>query len=120
MEELGVRERAAYPGLSEDPLDGFRHLADDIQRFAADFLTGDASILLRAAVRERAHDASKNRALMTSDVGDVRRRAEARRKFDERDWKGVISLLESLEYPDQMDAADQRRLEIARRRIGAT
>ena len=27
MEELGVRERAAYPGFSEEPLDGFRDLA---------------------------------------------------------------------------------------------
>jgi hypothetical protein len=30
----------AYPGFSEDPLDGFRHLRHDLEHFAAPFLTG--------------------------------------------------------------------------------
>lgn len=30
----------AYPGFSNDPLDGFRHLASDLQHFAAVFLEG--------------------------------------------------------------------------------
>ena len=30
----------AYPGFSDDPLDGFRHLASDLQRFATVFLKG--------------------------------------------------------------------------------
>jgi hypothetical protein len=29
-----------YPGFSADPLDGFRHLAYDLERFAADFTAG--------------------------------------------------------------------------------
>ncbi len=49
-EELvhGVRgtERIAgpseYPGFSEDPLAGFRHLRADLERFGAVFLTGGA------------------------------------------------------------------------------
>ena len=34
------RGNHAYPGFSEDPLDGFRHLASDLQRFASVFLDG--------------------------------------------------------------------------------
>ena len=30
----------AYPGFSDDPLDGFRHLASDLQEFATVFLEG--------------------------------------------------------------------------------
>src|SRR6478735_3612053 len=29
MGALGVRAQAAYPGFSDDPLDGFRHLRED-------------------------------------------------------------------------------------------
>jgi len=31
-----------YPGFSNDPLDGFRHLRADLERFGAVFLTGGA------------------------------------------------------------------------------
>jgi hypothetical protein len=119
MEELGVREQAAYPGFSSDPFDGFRHLADDIDRFASDFVAGNGSMVMRAAAREQAQEGSKNRTLMATYVGDARTRAEAKRQFEARDWNSVVSLLESLQYPDQMNVADHRRLEIARRRASA-
>ncbi len=38
-----------YPGFSDDPLDGFRHLAYDLSHFCADFCSGDASVLRVAA-----------------------------------------------------------------------
>lgn len=120
MDELGVRERAAYPGFSNEPLDGFRHLADDIERFGEDFLRGGGAVVIRAAAREKAHNESKSRTLLADYVGDTRVRAEAKQRFDARDWKSVVSLLESLQYPEQMDATDQRRLEIARRRAVAS
>ena len=53
MEELGVRRQAAYPGFSKDPLDAFRDLAADLERFADSFLAGDGSVVVRAAERER-------------------------------------------------------------------
>jgi hypothetical protein len=40
MEALGVRADAAYPGYSDDPLDGFRHLRADLERFGRGFVTG--------------------------------------------------------------------------------
>src|ERR1700704_1879985 len=40
MRVLGVADQAAYPGFSDDPLDGFRHLRSDLQRFAEPFLSG--------------------------------------------------------------------------------
>jgi hypothetical protein len=40
MRLLGVADQASYPGFSDDPLDGFRHLRSDIERFAGPFLTG--------------------------------------------------------------------------------
>lgn len=29
-----------YPGFSDEPLDGFRHLLNDLERYAGDFLDG--------------------------------------------------------------------------------
>lgn len=36
----GLENDAQYPGLSEDPLDGFRHLKADLERYGGDFLSG--------------------------------------------------------------------------------
>jgi hypothetical protein len=51
MRELGVRHECRYPGFSDDPLVAFHDLAHDL-KFAADFTTGDANMLLRAAAVE--------------------------------------------------------------------
>lgn len=43
-------ERPAYPGFSADPLDGFRHLRADLERFGAAFLAGsDVEFAAQAA-----------------------------------------------------------------------
>jgi hypothetical protein len=36
-------ERPQYPGFSDDPLDGFRHLAHDLRKYCADFLVGSGA-----------------------------------------------------------------------------
>jgi hypothetical protein len=36
----GLRGATSYPGFSNDPLDGFRHLAADPTQYAHDFLSG--------------------------------------------------------------------------------
>ncbi len=36
----GVTEEQAYPGFSDDPLDGFRHLKQDLVHFGRRFLNG--------------------------------------------------------------------------------
>jgi hypothetical protein len=43
MKALGVQRQAAYPGFSDDPLDGFRHLRSDLERFATAFLRRENS-----------------------------------------------------------------------------
>ncbi len=40
MTSLGVRDRAAYPGFSGDPLDSFSHLLSDLQDYCGEFLSG--------------------------------------------------------------------------------
>jgi hypothetical protein len=40
-----------YPGFSDDPLDGFRHLLHDLTEYAQDFLDGPGEAF-RAAVTE--------------------------------------------------------------------
>ena len=116
MRELGVSSQAAYPGFSDAPLDGFRHLAHDIGLFAQDFLFGDGSIIIRGAKAERGQLELENHASMARYVGDVRKREEARQRFQAEDWPGVVSLLDSLQYPEQMEKSDIHRLELAKRR----
>lgn len=54
MRIVAGRGQHAYPGFSDDPLDGFRHLAQDLERFAAAFLTGsDAEFSDVAAEADR-------------------------------------------------------------------
>ncbi len=37
---IGRRHLSAYPGFSDEPVDGFRHLAADLQNHAITFLAG--------------------------------------------------------------------------------
>jgi hypothetical protein len=115
-ELLGHDVAHQYPGFSDDPLDGFRHLVHDIENFASDFLTGSGEVLARAALKEAEERDAQNMAAMTQAVGDPRKREEARRLFRESDFKGVVSLLESLNYPELMTEAEKKYLEISRRK----
>ena len=40
MRVVAGRGNNAYPGFSDDPIDGFRHLASDLQQFAGVFIDG--------------------------------------------------------------------------------
>ena len=113
---LGDGGAHRYPGFSDDPLDGFRHLAHDIENFAGDFLTGSCEVLARAALKEAAERDARDTAEMAWAVGDTKKREDARRLFRESDYKGVVSLLESVTYPELMTEAEKKYLEIARRK----
>jgi hypothetical protein len=43
-----ARDKAEYPGFSEDPMDGFKHLANDLEKFASDFLSGSGQEFIKA------------------------------------------------------------------------
>lgn len=42
-----LRASNQYPGFSDDPLDGFRHLLYDLEHFAGDFLDGPGDVFAR-------------------------------------------------------------------------
>lgn len=48
---LGRRGMTKYPGFSDDPLDGFRHLASDIENHAQTFLDGTDDDFIALAER---------------------------------------------------------------------
>ena len=51
---------------------------------------------------------------MARYVGDDLLRSEARDLFQKGQWRAAVAKLEALQYPQFMDAADKRRLEIAK------
>jgi hypothetical protein len=68
MRALGCRKEAAYPGFSADPLDGFRHLASDLERFGDEFLRGtDQQFVVRAEWVAN-HPEPKGFATMEGDI----------------------------------------------------
>lgn len=48
------RGATSYPGFSHDPLDGFRHLAADLEQYAQDFLSGNDEAFVADANRAAA------------------------------------------------------------------
>jgi hypothetical protein len=116
MIALGVaRSELQYPGFSADPLEGFRHLAHDLDEFAAEFLTGDAAVLRASAralmivrdAKDREHSA---RAI------DARALAEAQRRFRQKDYSAAASLFASVKFPEHLTDAERRLFAIARER----
>jgi hypothetical protein len=55
----GVDASGSYPGFGTDPLDGFRHLADDLTGPLAGFVSGDQASFDQAA--KAAHDSPAKR-----------------------------------------------------------
>jgi hypothetical protein len=115
-ELLGGRGGNRYPGFSDDPLDGFRHLAHDLANFAGDFLTGDGGAVVRAASKEAAEGHRRQAIDMARAVGDTAKREEARRQFRGGDFKMVVELLGSLKYPELMTEAEKKYLELSRQK----
>jgi hypothetical protein len=115
-EVLGGRGGNHYPGFPSDPLDGFRHLAHDLATFAGDFLTGDGGAVMRAAFKDAAAHDGRQEAETARAAGDTAKREEARRHFRGGDFKRVIELLGSLQYPELMTEAERKYLEISRRK----
>jgi hypothetical protein len=114
---LGESGGNQYPGFSDDPMNGFRHLAHDLQNFAGDFLFGNGVILVKAAVREAAEIEAQEKDCIIGAVGDVRKREDARNLFFEKKYQEVIKKLEGLKYPEQMTESEKKMLEICKRKI---
>ncbi len=115
-EVLGGHAGNRYPGFSDDPLDGFHHLAHDLGNFASDFLIGDGAALVRAALKEVAEGDRQQASDMARFVGDTKKLEEARRLFREGNFRKVVELLGSLRYSESMTEAEKKYLEISQRR----
>jgi hypothetical protein len=117
LRAMGVPPGAnQYPGFSDDPLDGFRHLAHDLRAFVSEFVRGDAVTLQRAAPEEMAHATAAWERTKAAYEGDDRVRAEAWTHFRAGDYDRVVSALAALRYPQFLPESERRMLEIARRR----
>lgn len=113
MRELGVLDQCEYPGRPDDPLSGFRHLAADLEAHAADFLTGDCSMLRKAAAKEAAERRRGWGLPFFSVDADLHKRERARERFRERDWNAVVKLLRSVRRPEDLRASEKKMLKIA-------
>lgn len=111
---LGDSSANKYPGFSDEPLDGFRNLAYDLENFADDFLTGGGEVLIKAAQKEAEYITLQNKLDMADYVGDIRKREEARRLFRENKFQKVVENLESLVYPELLKDSEKKILEISK------
>jgi hypothetical protein len=63
MQLLCVERQAMYPGFSDDPLDAFRHLRSDLERFAEPFLRRADAEQFKAFAQSHTQDSSARRRL---------------------------------------------------------
>jgi hypothetical protein len=115
MKQLDVLGRNQYPGFSDDPLDGFRHLANDLG-FAADFLSGNGHILHSAALKEAEADREKSKELMAGYVGDTRALEQMEALFRSGNYTKVLAVFQELKFPQRLTRVQQRIVEISRER----
>jgi hypothetical protein len=101
-----------YPGFSDDPLDGFRHLAHDLQKFCDDFLSGDGKVLIATAQDMRAREENERKL-----DGHLWAREKARELLREKKYREVLDILENPRHPELMTGLDKKMLEIAKRNV---
>jgi len=63
MRLLGVADQTDYPGFSDNPVDGFRHLRSDLERFGKPFLSGKERSRFAHLVKEAKEARSRLRPL---------------------------------------------------------
>jgi len=56
MRHVAGKGQAQYPGFSDDPMDGFRHLADDLAKYCGDFLSGSGDEFKKAVTAAKERD----------------------------------------------------------------
>ena len=116
MKELGVLGRNQYPGFSNDPLDGFRQLANDLG-YAADFLSGNGHTLHAAALKEAEADRGKSKDLMVDYVGDTRALEQMEALFRSGNYTKVLTVFQELKFPERLTKVQQKIVEISRERV---
>ncbi len=112
-ELLGAAGGNKYPDFSDEPLDGFRNLAFDLENFAADFLSGNGEVLVRAAQKELAHVRAQKKLDQVRWGGDAEKREAARGLFREGKFDDVMRKLRSVTYPELLSASEKKMLEIS-------
>ncbi len=80
----------------EHALDGFRHLASDLDCLAHDFVSGEATALREAAAIEVSHRRESQLRDVARAVGDDRARLQARELFRSGRFDDVVKALEGL------------------------
>lgn len=103
-----------YPGFSDDPLDGFRHLAHDLERFASEFVSGDGAVLQRSAPEGAARLVEAWERSKAGSEGDDVARAMARAHFHAGEYERVVRLLGDVRYQKFLTESERRMLAIAR------
>lgn len=121
MRALGVIDQCQYPGFSSnDPIDGFRHLKHDLEKFGSDFVSGNHSSLLRAAKAEQTHEAQVNKKLQAAYEGDDRKRKKAKQYFTQKEYQKCVSEFQCVKYPELLTNSEKKILDIAKRRLKIT
>jgi len=116
MKELGEWPRCDYPGFPNDPIDPFERLAHDL-KFAGEFVSGDARLLLRASEIERAELARRDARDFQGYVGDTRTLQRMRNAFRLGAYYEVVELAGTIRLPDKMTDTQRRMVEIAKAKI---
>ncbi len=116
MKELGEWRRCDYPGFADDPIDTFERLAHDL-KFAGEFVSGDARLLLRASETETTALAEQYAQDFQSYVGDTRKLNRMRDAFRLGAYDQVAELAATIILPDKMTDTQRRMVEIAKARI---
>ncbi|MGA7238049.1 MAG: hypothetical protein WBY44_20345 [Bryobacteraceae bacterium] len=116
MKELGEWPRCDYPGFPNDPMDPFERLAHDL-KFAGEFMSGDARLLLRASEIERAALAARDARDFQGYVGDIRTLKRMRNAFRLGAYDEVVELAGAIRLPDKMTDTQRRMVEIAKAKI---
>ena len=115
MRALGVWEQCRYPGFSTEPQQVFRDLAHDLT-FAADFVSGNASILTASSQAEKITQDCEAERLRAGYTGQNRELEKMRLDFKAGRYKEVIAAFDQLPLPHLLTDAQLKLVHLSRAR----
>lgn len=115
---LGVAKQSRFLWLPKEAgVERYDSLRQDLERYLSEFLTGSAEVFFQAAKQLAEKLELENLRYTAEMYGDVEKRQAAREAFRQKRYAEVLTIIDSIRFPQLLTASERMLVDIARRSV---
>lgn len=118
LSELGTAKQSRFLWLPKEAgVERYDSLRQDLERYLSEFLTGSAEVFFQAAKQLAEKLELENLRYTAEMYGDVEKRQAAREAFRQKRYAEVLTIIDSIRFPQLLTASERMLVDIARRSV---